>query len=70
MFNDWNANYEKITNMIVPRSTQLIHQDNDYGLFTVTLFKKVRSTDKHLRRYMLVSLPSYLVKVFFNLKFC
>ncbi|CAH2098072.1 unnamed protein product [Euphydryas editha] len=41
MFNDWNANYEKITNMIVPRSTQLIHQDNDYGLFSVTLFKKV-----------------------------
>ncbi|CAG4966341.1 unnamed protein product [Colias eurytheme] len=41
MFNDWNANYEKITNMIVPRSSQLIHQDNDYGLFTVTLFKKV-----------------------------
>ncbi|KAL0811087.1 hypothetical protein ABMA28_010355 [Loxostege sticticalis] len=40
MFNDWNANYEKITDMIVPRSTQLIHQDNDYGLFTVTLFKK------------------------------
>ncbi|XP_041971416.1 V-type proton ATPase subunit C isoform X3 [Aricia agestis] len=41
MFNDWNANYEKITSMIVPRSTQLVHQDNDYGLFTVTLFKKV-----------------------------
>lgn len=41
MFNDWNANYEKITDMIVPRSTQLIHQDGDYGLFTVTLFKKV-----------------------------
>lgn len=41
MFNDWNANYEKITDMIVPRSTQLIYQDNDYGLFTVTLFKKV-----------------------------
>ncbi|CAG9792556.1 unnamed protein product [Diatraea saccharalis] len=41
MFNDWNANYEKITDMIVPRSSQLIYQDNDYGLFTVTLFKKV-----------------------------
>ncbi|GBP83903.1 V-type proton ATPase subunit C [Eumeta japonica] len=39
-FNDWNQNYEKITDMIVPRSTQLIQQDNDYGLFTVTLFKK------------------------------
>lgn len=27
--------------MIVPRSTQLIAQDSEYGLFTVTLFKKV-----------------------------
>lgn len=27
--------------MIVPRSSQLIIQDNDYGLFTVSLFKKV-----------------------------
>ena len=27
--------------MIVPRSTQLITQDSEYGLFTVTLFKKV-----------------------------
>lgn len=27
--------------MIVPRSSQLITQDHDYGLYTVTLFKKV-----------------------------
>lgn len=27
--------------MIVPRSSQLITQDSDYGLFTVSLFKKV-----------------------------
>lgn len=27
--------------MIVPRSTQLITQDSEYGLFNVTLFKKV-----------------------------
>lgn len=40
-FNEWNAIYEKLTDMIVPRSTQLITQDSDYGLFTVTLFKKV-----------------------------
>ncbi|XP_022184739.1 V-type proton ATPase subunit C [Nilaparvata lugens] len=40
-FNDWNGGYEKLTEMIVPRSTQLVHQDNDFGLFTVTLFKKV-----------------------------
>ncbi len=41
MFNDWNQNYEKITDMIVPRSSTLITQDNDFGLFNVTLFKKV-----------------------------
>lgn len=39
--NDWTANYEKITDMIVPRSSQLISQDADYALFNVTLFKKV-----------------------------
>ncbi|XP_026461620.1 V-type proton ATPase subunit C [Ctenocephalides felis] len=40
-FNDWNLHYEKLTDMIVPRSTQLVSQDQDYGLFTVSLFKKV-----------------------------
>lgn len=40
-FHEWNATYEKLTDMIVPRSSQLITQDGDYGLFTVTLFKKV-----------------------------
>ncbi|XP_011504285.1 PREDICTED: V-type proton ATPase subunit C isoform X2 [Ceratosolen solmsi marchali] len=40
-FQEWNAMYEKLTDMIVPRSSQLIIQDQEYGLFTVTLFKKV-----------------------------
>ncbi|KZC06550.1 V-type proton ATPase subunit C [Dufourea novaeangliae] len=40
-FQDWYSGYEKLTAMIVPRSTQLITQDSEYGLFTVTLFKKV-----------------------------
>lgn len=39
--NDWNVHYEKITDMIVPRSSQLIMQDSDYALVNVTLFKKV-----------------------------
>ncbi|XP_058054144.1 V-type proton ATPase subunit C [Anopheles bellator] len=38
---DWNAHYEKITDMIVPRSSQTITQDPDYALCSVTLFKKV-----------------------------
>ncbi|XP_023179505.1 V-type proton ATPase subunit C isoform X1 [Drosophila hydei] len=41
MANDWLTNYEKITDMIVPRSSQLIKEDPDYSLFNVTLFKKV-----------------------------
>ncbi|XP_015584992.1 V-type proton ATPase subunit C isoform X1 [Cephus cinctus] len=40
-FQEWHAVYEQLTDMIVPRSTQLITQDSEYGLFTVTLFKKV-----------------------------
>lgn len=40
-FHEWQGVYEKITDMIVPRSSQLITQDSEYGLFTVSLFKKV-----------------------------
>lgn len=36
--------------MIVPRSSQLVIQDNDYGLFTITLFKKVAEEFKHHAR--------------------
>ncbi|GAB0089682.1 V-type proton ATPase subunit C [Sergentomyia squamirostris] len=41
MVQDWTAHYEKLTDMIVPRSTQCITQDQDFALYTVTLFKKV-----------------------------
>lgn len=40
-YKDWTLNYEKLTDMIVPRSSQLIFEDEDHGLFTVTLFYKV-----------------------------
>ena len=41
LFSDWNIGYEKLTDMVVPRSSSLITQDADFGLFNVTLFKKV-----------------------------
>ncbi|XP_055702868.1 V-type proton ATPase subunit C isoform X1 [Phlebotomus papatasi] len=41
LVHDWNGHYEKLTDMIVPRSTQCITQDQDFALYTVTLFKKV-----------------------------
>ncbi|CAG2100546.1 unnamed protein product [Medioppia subpectinata] len=40
-FKDWQTKYEKLTDMIVPRSSHLIFEDNDHGLFTITLFNKV-----------------------------
>lgn len=36
--------------MIVPRSSQFITQDHEYGLFSVTLFKKVAEEFKHHAR--------------------
>lgn len=38
---EWNQGYEKLTDMIVPRSSQMVFQDSDQCLYTITLFKKV-----------------------------
>ncbi|XP_050999694.1 V-type proton ATPase subunit C 2 isoform X1 [Acomys russatus] len=37
----WQKTYESLSDMVVPRSTKLITEDNEGGLFTVTLFRKV-----------------------------
>lgn len=41
LYKEWNLKYEYLTDMIVPRSSQLIWEDIDHGLFNVTLFQKV-----------------------------
>lgn len=46
-YKDWHDRYEKLSDMVVPRSTRLIGEDTEYGLFTVTLFKKVADEYKH-----------------------
>ncbi|XP_055346598.1 V-type proton ATPase subunit C-like [Paramacrobiotus metropolitanus] len=38
---DWLAKYEKLTDMIVPRSSKKIFEDSENSLFTVSLFSKV-----------------------------
>ncbi|OSD06004.1 ATPase V1 complex subunit C [Trametes coccinea BRFM310] len=38
---EWNAKYERLTSMIVPRSSVLITSDDDYSLFAVVIFKRV-----------------------------
>ncbi|VDQ03454.1 unnamed protein product [Trichobilharzia regenti] len=41
LYNDWKSNYETMTDMVVPKSSELIFEDQDNGLWTVTLFKKM-----------------------------
>jgi V-type H+-transporting ATPase subunit C len=38
---NWEAKYEHFCSFIVPRSSKLLYQDNEHGLFKVVLFKKV-----------------------------
>jgi len=38
--NDWTANYSKLAQCIVPESSELISEDNEYGLWSITLFRK------------------------------
>lgn len=38
---DWNAKYEKLTAMVVPRSSTSIASDAEYVLFAVVVFKRV-----------------------------
>ncbi|CAF1076023.1 unnamed protein product [Adineta steineri] len=47
LINEWYAKYETLCAMIVPRTTELIVEDQDYALFTVTLFQKTEDTFRH-----------------------
>ncbi|KAI0662613.1 ATPase V1 complex subunit C [Cubamyces menziesii] len=38
---DWNMKYERLTSMVVPRSSVLISSDDEYSLFAVVVFKRV-----------------------------
>ncbi|KAB5520881.1 hypothetical protein DKX38_025200 [Salix brachista] len=39
--NEWLANYETLTNYVVPRSSKKLYEDNEYALYKVALFKRV-----------------------------
>ncbi|KAI3989404.1 hypothetical protein MKX01_032506 [Papaver californicum] len=43
---DWLENYETMTSYVVPRSSKKLHEDNEYALFTVTLFGRVADNFK------------------------
>ncbi|KAL5495657.1 VMA5 [Sanghuangporus weigelae] len=39
---DWNSKYERLSSMVVPRSSKLVASDDEYSLFAVIIFKRVR----------------------------
>lgn len=49
-YKEWNATYESLTSFVIPRSSELIVEDNDYGIFKVVLFKKVIEDFKNMAR--------------------
>lgn len=50
LLNDWHARYESLCDKIVPRTTQMIYQDAENALMTVTLFQRVADEFKHKAR--------------------
>ncbi|KAL4566713.1 hypothetical protein LXL04_030835 [Taraxacum kok-saghyz] len=40
---DWLSSYETLTTYVVPRSSKNLHEDNEYAIYTVTLF--IRDAD-------------------------
>ncbi|VEL29078.1 unnamed protein product [Protopolystoma xenopodis] len=55
-YSDWKSKYETLTEMVVPRSSELvialslIYEDQDNGLWTVTLFQKIVEDFKNRAR--------------------
>ena len=50
LYKEWENCYENITQMVVPRSTNKVAEDSEYGLYTVTVFRKVADEFKHHAR--------------------
>lgn len=44
---DWESKYETLTDMVVPRSSRIIYEDQDSCLCTVTLFKRAEDEFRH-----------------------
>ncbi|RVX17909.1 V-type proton ATPase subunit C [Vitis vinifera] len=43
---DWLSTYETLATYVVPRSSKKLHEDNEYALYTVTIFGRVADNFK------------------------
>lgn len=49
-YKDWEGTYETLTDGVVPRSSKLVEADDEYGLWTVTCFRKTAEEFKQKAR--------------------
>ncbi|GAA5880336.1 hypothetical protein JCM3774_006732 [Rhodotorula dairenensis] len=42
LIKEWESSYERLTQMVVPRSSTKLAQDDEFALFSVTLFRRVK----------------------------
>ncbi|KAI9257878.1 hypothetical protein BY458DRAFT_441047 [Sporodiniella umbellata] len=50
LYKQWNNQYETLTDMVVPRSSVLIKEDEEFGLYAVTVFQRVVDEFSHKAR--------------------
>eukprot|EP00771_Trimastix_marina_P000471 gnl/Trimastix_PCT/1492.p1 GENE.gnl/Trimastix_PCT/1492~~gnl/Trimastix_PCT/1492.p1 ORF type:complete len:393 (+),score=106.90 gnl/Trimastix_PCT/1492:65-1180(+) len=50
LYREWETKYETLTDMIVPRSSRIIEEDAESGLYCVSLFKRVADEFKQKAR--------------------
>lgn len=49
-YKQWEKTYEKLNEYVVPRSSELVSEDAEYGLFSVTVFRKMQDDFKQAAR--------------------
>lgn len=50
LYEEWQTKYEKLTPFVIPRSSTLIKEDGEYGVWNVALFRKVSEDFKNACR--------------------
>jgi V-type H+-transporting ATPase subunit C len=58
---EWLSTYETLTNYVLPRSSKLIKEDGEFGLYTVTLFRRVVEDFKHTSREKRFTVREYKI---------
>ncbi|KAK1259832.1 V-type proton ATPase subunit C [Acorus gramineus] len=65
---DWLSSYETLTTYVVPRSSKKLHEDNEYALYTVTLFGRVADNFKTSARERGFQVAFFFMSTFLQIR--